>query len=654
MKRKLIYIMLIVNIISSLLMATVFAWFTIQDGGELEYNAYFNSRRLIETEANVSLYDNSTLTLVNYNTSALFDKATNSVKVKEYFTNTSRYSGPLKFELKIKPLADIQLRVYIIEQWTDLDGNLINRQFEPIYSINTNSFTFDAISGSYIYNGILEKNNTAILIPFINNVSLPSGQSLGTNDLKISLYIEARQANTPGNWTSRSTNVSGAIENIDMIFEDITNQFYLRGVVVKIVHGDNPNNVRYFVYTENNKNQNISGIGSSTNPHKISVFLPETIDFSFDKNTNRVKIKTKYNVTASFIGNHDFAYSPILVQEYSPNNSYVRGDIVLYNGTYYIATSESTAGWNSMVSSEYVWIPLGSIYQGNRNYPINTVVYYEETSLYYLKLVDWLGPITSDIHWKIVGNYWAQKQTYYYGDLVEFDVVENGVTVRKIYQGINKNSGGFSHNGPGAVYNWRPFSNTIDHVSGQTYFKDDYAYNPSTDKYYRTISAETTASLTTTWAWQELTVKEWLPATSFTANNMTIYENKPYAWVGPNNTTNTEEPGTSANWVSMSREWHEFNTYKVGDSVYYQGNLYTYNGMAASSGVEPGNEGWELFSINWHQYNQYSFNDVVFHNGGVWRALVSTYGSAPGLDFSIWEEVVLEWRPDRDAPPFID
>lgn len=652
MKKRILLSILFINILNLMLMASVFAWFTIKSGSELEYNAYFNSRRLIEAQTISSMTDQNERIILDYNNNLIFDKVTNAFKTDEYFKN-SRYSGPLTVDLNIRPYANINFRVFIFHQWTNDNNELINALFEPIVNYNNNDFTYDASTGAYNYNHILYKNDDSSIIRLVNDITLPTGASFGNNHLKTSIYIEAKQANSVDEWQNNSFEISGPIESLEIAFEKLTNPYYLRGVGVRITHGDNSNNTRTYIFNSNNRNQIISGIGNANNPHKVTIFLPRTIDFDLELSSTKLSITSKYQAVSEFVGIHDFVYSPTVIRVYNYQDPYRKGDIVLYQGTYYIALQDGDGGWNGAINAGHVWMPLGNIYRSGTLYPINSVVYDLETEAYYINLANWSSDITS-AQWKRVGLNYAKWITYFKGDLVTYDIMENDVLVRKTFYSVANNH---AHQVPGsAKHAWKLYENNINFTDGYLYFAGEYTYVASNNNYYRSTSTNGYVGNLpgTTNGWVLLTNKTWTSNTIFNNNDMTIYNGREYAWIGQTSANNTPIPGTSTSWEAMDRNWHEYNTYEVGDAVYYNGGIYSFNGTGPNQGLEPGSgPGWTLFTIDWFAYNIYEYNDVVIHNGSVWRALIDNATAPPGQDFTHWEEIRLEWLPDRDIPPLL-
>src|SRR5690554_3108891 len=383
MLKKITTLFLILILSTIVTTLSVFGWFTISDeGGEREQNTYFNSRRLFEAEMISTVYtrigSNMVPNVVNYNSRDVYSQSTYMLKIGNINANTESNPHPLDIDIRIKPLVDINIRVFIIEEWINGSGQVVKTT--PVnYVYNDTNFTYNQTSGAYEYNHVLVKDNS-ILIDFVNGIRTPNGAAINNgNQFNLTVYIEAKQANSPAVWDGSSYLVNGPIQTVNINFEKVTNPFFQRGVPVEIIHGDTGEKFS-FIYNKNTSTRVISGLGSSTNPHILRIFIPYTIDYDVSKNGDELIITSKYRVLSHFIGIHDYVYSPAVIPVYQTNRVYQVDDIVFYEGQYYIKVN---GAGNTGPSNTWHWRLLGSIYIPGGYYDQGVIVYDLQTQNYY-------------------------------------------------------------------------------------------------------------------------------------------------------------------------------------------------------------------------------------------------------------------------------
>ena len=98
------------------------------------------------------------------------------------------------------------------------------------------------------------------------------------------------------------------------------------------------------------------------------------------------------------------------------------------------------------------------------------------------------------------------------------------------------------------------------------------------------------------------------------------------------------EPGFLGNpWNEITDEWRNFNLYKQGDLVEYNGaqfkaREYT-NPGASAPGTSSGN--WQELTNEWRSFNIYKGGDIVIYNNSTYRAKFWHKNKTPGTD-SVW------------------
>lgn len=158
---------------------------------------------------------------------------------------------------------------------------------------------------------------------------------------------------------------------------------------------------------------------------------------------------------------------------------------------------------------------------------------------------------------------------------------------------------------------------------------------------------------------------------NYSYGSIVIHEGYKYLWKN-NVPYNKVIPGEHPNWFRLSKEdnserfqWTPTNNYRytenrVVETAFYKDRFYMWTGQNNSNSTTPPGEarnGWIEVSENFNSFNTYKAGEYVIHDGQLWRAkkdivwdMVHGNNIMPrGLNsFEYWEEVTVGLNPGRN------
>lgn len=678
----------------STLVVSIFAWFYIDKSGWQEEEVILNTRRLVQVEMGVkypqqnggSATENldynkvsNTQDLVNYNRN-------------EYFIELRNINAESGFEIDliVTPLKDLDLRVKIVEQWqigTDIHyspENQIKYLIQPSFSkIQENTDMWHYGGTWHEYSQVISKNNGKQTIPFVSKIKPDGGSMDAEAVLNVTLYVEVRQhdyGNSSTAWQSydwsssdvldqntQSINLEGRKEvEINFVLEQISTPYYTRGIVMVFKHQESGGKLHKTVYVYRSNESNIFTLTSgSIDWWDVELYVPDNMQYTItadmiDAQEAKITVTIRYRRLEDFIGNIDFVYSPAIIPEFVNNKQYRQNDIVYASYTvngetrwgYFIAQRDAQY---INVSNTWFWKPLGAIYQQGSEYSKGEIVYDLETKNFYVYIAENKNStaIPNPYFWKLLGINHINGATYSVGDIV-YRTQE-----QKYY--INRYAGNTFGN-----YHWELVD--VNYTQGEQYDQNSIVIYEG--NYYRWTRSWHASSAPTTGSQDWVSAQAYQATQSYEKYDIVTYEGKGYVW-NKTDDLNTQRPAPGVNssgWKLISNDWDENSIYQAGDYVFYEGFLwrvYAQNGTTLNLDVTsiPGAlfGVWEKITFDWIGTNQYKTGDYVFHNGSAWEAIYKDENGqagnvptridgvpyAPGIDATVWREVVLNWLPDR-------
>jgi hypothetical protein len=338
-------------------------------------------------------------------------------------------------------------------------------------------------------------------------------------------------------------------------------------------------------------------------------------------------------------GNYTLGNEPTIANNWTHLNDlnwysniiYHDGDVVFYNEIVYQAhgynsgVDPSSGGtnnpWDNKKNNIVSWQP------GNAT-TLNEVVYHEDQLWVFKKYYTTSEPGST--------NEWALK-----GDLTfsTNHVYENGDIV--YYSGTyytTSNGGWATGTTPGSPYGpWTEVSvpgwsgsipNGTEYVSYNSLIYKALVTNIST------LRNTTPGSSGSKGIWTAIDTQQWQQYNTYALDELIMYNDNVYMLA--NTANSTDIPGTQPNsWDLMeTMQYDPYNTYAVGEFAVISDIVYIVVNATNANSHAPGTyaNAWNRLSdYDWYWYNVYSTGDVVYHSDGVYVALSGSTNVEPGM-----------------------
>lgn len=344
-------------------------------------------------------------------------------------------------------------------------------------------------------------------------------------------YSQGNEPSIANNWML--LNDLNWYDSVNYYTDDI---IYYQGIVYKAISNGNLNKspLTYNNYWENMKNNVVSWhSGDAASQHDIYY------------HEGQLWMYMRYYTQTEPGSNSEWRLVGDLT--YNSNYVYADGDLVLHNGTYYVAS-----GWanNSTPGNSGNWIAT--------------------------TMSTWSSSI-------------ASGTTYVsYNGLIYEALVSNMTTLRNNEPGTASSKGVWQAI---TTQEWQPYN---------TYSVDDLVMYNGSVYMLDTVANSSITPGTQNNSWDLMDTMFYDEFNTYAVGEFAVINDVVYEVVNATN-ANSHAPGTYANaWNRVSGyDWYWYNVYEAGDVVYHSDGVYV--SLTSSTNVEPGTSGSETY---WGYYNE--------------------------------------------------
>ncbi len=666
----------------------VYAWITKPTSG-IDLNV--RGIEIFSASTVVTLNNQS----INYNSSNFNQNdLTVTLTAAQVTSNTSGGSIPLSFSVAIDAYKNLKVRLKIVETWTNSSNIVLNRPNVFTWQYD-NTYNDGIDSQGYFYYSQEVLKETSDVISFITSANVNTGNIPANSTVKLTVIVSAVQSNREDIWDTENHRVksfvfSSAANNreLNVVFNNVSNQQYARGVYVEFRNGSN-----HFSYIWHTRSSLAARLNIPAGTYNVTVNLVNHLDFTISHVGSVITINIAYGNPGTW-GFEDALYSPSMIAYWESNVAYVTGNMVYYqdldgggvNAGYYVAIGNSTNQHPD--TATWSWRKISPYFESGTVYPAGTIVFYQG-AFYLAKAQNSVVPTTLWA-WERLDRAFNGGNTYPTGSVV-YHTANNVKTWYYAFGAISS--------GQGQPQSWQSFRalgftynsfNIQKYRTGEYVLHQGFYYVATQDNTYEAPSASSqvwrrlgfnytnvqsypsgyivlyggnyyiaTAAIGA-WASVPGSNANWRILNNMGNHNMSTtyvryqrvtFNDKTYFWNGVANTTGTN-PETDTNWWLIGEEWHHKNTYAANSLVFYD-NSYWALRTGTSSNQVPGVSGaWQELSDRWTPTNIYLNNaftkSMVMYGGGIfmWNGTNNTNSATPpGTAKNGWQELTEIWRP---------
>ncbi len=336
-------------------------------------------------------------------------------------------------------------------------------------------------------------------------------------------------------------------------------------------------------------------------------------------------------------GNYSYGQDPTVENGWTylndlnwyPSIIYQANEVVYYNGIVFQTTGYTDgddpmlgAPWQSMMNNQVQWITGQAV-------TLNETVYHNGQLWMYHDYYTTSEPGTT-AGWGVVGNLtYSSSFVYNTGDVTYY----NGTYY--LATGYAKNKAPNKKNSPFVVLDTPAWSSSIP--SGTTHvFYSGLLYEALTTN-IGTLQSTTPGSSAAYGVWHAINTQTWQQYNTYTVDDLVMYNGDVYMLDNASNSTVI--PGSAGNsWDLMNNmEYDPYSTYANGEFAVVNGVVYEVVNASNANTHAPGTyaDAWNRLSgYEWYWFNNYEVGDILYHADGVYIALTASTNIEPGVSGS--------------------
>lgn len=315
--------------------------------------------------------------------------------------------------------------------------------------------------------------------------------------------------------------------------------------------------------------------------------------------------------------------------------TYQTGDVILYNNNIYIASMTTTNENPETTGANGPWVIQGSedyVWQVGQTVLLNEVVYHNGALWISKSTTTTSEPGTTNT-WSLLGDLsFSINYTYATGDYVIYNNAYYVVTDGSLATGSLPGTSGWSQ------ITVVPFTGSVGNNTEYTSY-NGLLYKAVQGKVNGKDRNIVPGSAASKGIWQALNTQEWQQYNTYNNGDLVMYQGEVYELINSLNSSDT--PGqTSNSWVGLktvnydSSVTYALNDYVVDNSeVFIVINVSNANANAPATSLNAWNQ---LSGYDWYFYNTYQVGEVVYYNDAVYQAIAITSNNQPDISTSFW------------------
>lgn len=645
MKRMVkIFILILSFVISSTAIVGVYAWFTLQPSSDA-LDIYIRTTELYSADAQVELNGQSI-----YFDNTLFKSNSLTIELTQPIVSSNLIGDHLPLDIKIllRPLKNIEVRVKMVELWTNTStGKII---------MNPSVFTWDyAIPnrldnhGYYYHDSTIYKDNVSTIVDFVNGATVNMANFPSNYKVNLSMIVSAVQSNRSHLWnlqdsnhvvSNQKLNITSTMDrSVKVTFTGVSNAQLKRGVYIEFKSSS-----ATYTYLWHERSTMLTNLDLPIGQYDVYINLINHLKFDVTTNGSVITIHAYYNLDMTDWGFEDALYAPSVIAYWNNYTNYSNGSIVYYDDPtgvlsgYYRAQSSQTNIIPGSSGSAWAWESISIKYTNQTVYEAGDVVYYGGVFYKAKQSVPANTPPPTAWAWERLDLLFDSGNTYQLGDITFTE--SNGVK-RWFYA---YGSVGAYQSEPKTWQSFRVLGFKFDayNLTGGKYKANEYVEYDGVF-YMSTVDGVNTTPSITSGSWRPIR-QAYVAKLAYATNTITLH-NSNYYYASANISAN-QAPGSNVNWRLIQHMGnHNPNVnYTRYQSVTFNGQTYFWNSTDASVNTNPlTNSNWWIVGTDWSPNNIYAQHQMVTHNNKTYVSRTAiAKNQEPGVN-GAWQLLSEEW-----------